>query len=52
MLRVAPVREQHRTRLPPEERKVMQDHPDLRHRVNVVRSPVPAITHLDYSAGV
>jgi carbamoyltransferase len=24
--------------------------PDLRHRVNVVRSTVPAVTHVDYSA--
>jgi carbamoyltransferase len=28
----------------------MQTHPDLRRRVNVVRSAVPAITHVDYSA--
>ena len=26
------------------------DDPDLRHRVNVVRSEIPAVTHVDYSA--
>ena len=30
----------------------METDPDLRHRVNVVRSTVPAITHVDYSARV
>jgi carbamoyltransferase len=30
----------------------MQQDPDLRHRVNVVRSEVPAITHVDYSARI
>ena len=30
----------------------MHDDPDLRQRVNVVRSTVPAITHVDYSARV
>jgi carbamoyltransferase len=30
----------------------MKNHPDLRSRVNVVRSTVPAITHVDYSARV
>jgi carbamoyltransferase len=52
MLLVAPVREQHRTSVSPEEQKVMQDDPDLRHRVNVVRSTVPAVTHVDHSARV
>ena len=28
----------------------MEDDPDLRRRVNVVRSEVPAVTHVDYSA--
>ena len=28
----------------------MQHDPDLRHRVNVVRSEIPAVTHVDYSA--
>ena len=30
----------------------MAHDPDLRHRVNVVRSTVPAITHVDYSARI
>jgi len=30
----------------------MADDPDLRHRVNVVRSGLPAITHVDYSARI
>jgi len=30
----------------------MSDDPDLRHRVNVARSTLPAITHVDYSARI
>ena len=30
----------------------MDDDPDLRRRVNVVRSTIPAVTHVDYSARV
>ena len=52
MLLVAPVREQHRVPLTEEERQRMREAPDLRHRVNMVRSTVPAITHVDYSARV
>jgi carbamoyltransferase len=51
MLFVAPVRDQWRTPLGPEERKKLQD-PDLRIRVSVPRSVVPAITHVDYSARI
>jgi carbamoyltransferase len=51
MLLVAPVLEKHRTNLSPEEAKLMKD-PDLRKRVNVPRSTLPAITHVDYSARV
>ena len=50
MLLVAPVREQHRTTLSPAERTILATDPDLCHRVNVVRSSIPAITHVDYSA--
>ncbi|MFT3764006.1 MAG: carbamoyltransferase [Minicystis sp.] len=49
MLIVAPVREKYRTQLTPEQVTAMKD-PDLRKRVNVVRSEFPAITHVDYSA--
>ena len=52
MLLVAPVREERRVRVDPVELAKMQHDPDLRRRVNVVRSTVPAITHVDYSARV
>jgi carbamoyltransferase len=51
MLFVAPVRETWRLPLGPRELQKMQD-PDLRIRVSVPRSTVPAITHVDYSARV
>ena len=51
MLMVAPVREQRRTALSDADRAKMED-PDLRVRVSVPRSTVPAITHVDYSARV
>jgi len=34
------------------ESKLMTEAPDLRQRVNVVRSTLPAITHVDYSARI
>ncbi len=52
MLLVAPVLERHRVALSEADRQKMNAAPDLRHRVNVVRSTVPAITHVDYSARV
>jgi carbamoyltransferase len=51
MLLVAPVREKWRKTLSEAEKTAMKD-PDLRKRVNVVRSTIPAITHVDYSARV
>jgi carbamoyltransferase len=50
MLLVAPVREGQRVALSMQERQILAEDPDLCHRVNVVRSTVPAITHVDYSA--
>jgi carbamoyltransferase len=50
MLLVAPVREEHRVPIDPEQLRTMEDDPDLRRRVNVVRSEIPAVTHVDYSA--
>ena len=50
MLLVAPVRQEHRSPIDPEQARIMRDDPDLRKRVNVVRSEVPAVTHVDYSA--
>ncbi len=52
MLLVAPVRPEQRVPLDPEQRRVMATDPDLCRRVNVPRSTVPAITHVDYSARV
>ena len=50
MLLVAPVLEEHRVPVDPEALRVMENDPDLRRRVNVVRSEIPAVTHVDYSA--
>jgi len=52
MLLVAPVLEKHRIAISETDRKIMANDPDLRRRVNVVRSTLPAITHVDYSARV
>jgi carbamoyltransferase len=52
MLLVAPVLDKHRVPLSDADRQKMTAAPDLRHRVNIVRSTVPAITHVDYSARV
>jgi carbamoyltransferase len=50
MLLVAPVLPAHRLPLSPADVKKMTEDPDLRQRVNVVRSTLPAVTHVDYSA--
>ncbi|HLZ54980.1 MAG TPA: carbamoyltransferase C-terminal domain-containing protein, partial [Verrucomicrobiae bacterium] len=50
MLLVAPIREQYRTPISDDDREIMMTSPDLRRRVNIVRSTLPAITHVDYSA--
>ena len=52
MLLVAPVLTRRRAAISPEQLETMSRDPDLRQRVNVVRSSVPAITHVDYSARV
>ena len=52
MLLVAPVLEEHRVAVSDEQLKTMFHDPDLRQRVNIARSVVPAITHVDYSARV
>ena len=51
MLLVAPVLERHRTALTEEQKQLMADG-DLRKRVNIKRSIIPAVTHVDYSARV
>jgi carbamoyltransferase len=50
MLLVAPVRADRRVPIPPDRRAVMESDPDLCARASVVRSAVPAVTHVDYSA--
>ena len=50
MLLVAPVRDEQRLPLTAEEIALLASDPDLCVRVNVPRSRVPAITHVDYSA--
>jgi carbamoyltransferase len=52
MLLVAPVAEQQRVALSDSDQTKMESDPDLRQRVNVVRSTVPAITHVDFSARI
>ncbi len=52
MLIVAPLQKQHRTSLSDADQNTMASDPDLRHRVNIARSTVPAVTHVDYSARV
>jgi carbamoyltransferase len=52
MLLVAPVLERHRVKIPSGQLETMGQDPDLRQRVNIVRSSVPAITHVDNSARV
>jgi len=52
MLMVAQVGEKHRAALSETDRKTMAQSPDLMKRVTVVRSTLPVITHVDYSARV
>jgi carbamoyltransferase len=50
MLLVAPVRTEHWCPLSTEQQELMARDPDLRNRVNIPRSSIPAVTHVDYSA--
>ncbi|MGH7174055.1 MAG: carbamoyltransferase family protein, partial [Gemmataceae bacterium] len=52
MLLVTPVRPDRRMPLTEEQREVLASHPDLCERINVPRSLVPAVTHVDYSARI
>ena len=52
MLLVAPVLEPHRIPVTNEQRVTMRTDPDLRNRVNIPRSTIPAVTHVDYSARI
>jgi carbamoyltransferase len=51
MLLVANVRKDKRCGLTPEQKQLMRE-PDLRKRVNVKRSVIPAVTHVDMSARI
>jgi carbamoyltransferase len=51
MLLVADVRPELRNALTPEQNQLMKD-PDLLRRVNVKRSTIPAVTHVDMSARI
>ncbi len=51
MLLVADVRKEQRCGLTPEQKQLMKE-PDLRKRVNVKRSVIPAVTHVDMSARI
>ena len=50
MLMVAPVQECRRTPRSAEDDEILRNELDLTRRVNIVRSSIPAVTHVDYSA--
>ena len=52
MLLVAPVLDRHRVTLSGQDGETLERDPDLVRRVNIVRSLIPAVTHVDYSARV
>ena len=52
MLLLAPVLEKRRAALSSQDKEVLEGDPDLTKRVNTVRSTIPAVTHVDYSARV
>jgi carbamoyltransferase len=52
MMLVAPVRAEQRAPLTPDQLHVLRRDPDLNRRVGVVRSTIPAVTHVDHSARV
>src|SRR4029077_7167503 len=52
MLVVAPVLDRRRCQLTAEQQRALAEDPGLVRRVNIPRSTVPAITHVDYSARV
>ncbi len=52
MLFVAPVKENKRRTLSEKEINIMREDADLSKRVNIVRSSIPAVTHVDWSARI
>ena len=52
MLIVAQVKEDRRIQIDEGQRQIMTSDPDLCKRVNIPRSEIPAVTHIDYSARI
>jgi len=52
MLLTAPVTERQRTPISSADQAIMKSHPDFCRRAAVVRSTIPAVTHVDHSARV
>ena len=52
MLLVAPVAQSRRLHGTPEQARIMSEAPDLRERLRMPRSTIPAVTHVDFSARV
>jgi carbamoyltransferase len=52
MLLTASVCAEHRIPLSAEQAQIIREEPDLRRRVNIPRTTIPAVTHVDYSARV
>ena len=52
MLLVAPVDQSQKLEVSKDQLKIMNEDPDLCKRVNIPRSNIPAVTHIDYSARV
>jgi len=50
MLQVAPVLDKRRVPLSADDQEKLHSDPNLLRRVNMVRSTIPAVTHVDYSA--
>jgi carbamoyltransferase len=50
MLLIAPVREDRRTPVEGDLARIMAEDPDLCRRVNIPRSSIPAVTHVDHTA--
>lgn len=50
MLLVAPVSQKHQSAISQSDRETMTRDPNLIRRVNVVRSTIPSVTHVDFSA--
>lgn len=52
MLMVAPVAQSRRVQATPDQARTMAEAPDLRERLRMPRSTIPAVTHVDFSARI